>query len=81
MIDKDKIIAAIINLLGNAVKYTPEEGRVDFLVKADESRMLLEVEDSGYGISPEDLPKIFDKFFRSDDERVRIAKRRSTHAV
>jgi two-component system phosphate regulon sensor histidine kinase PhoR len=70
-IDKDKIIAAIVNLLGNAVKYTPEEGRVDFLVKTDESRMLIEVEDSGYGISPEDLPRIFDKFFRSDDERVR----------
>lgn len=70
-IDKDKIIAAIVNLLGNAVKYTPEEGRVDFLVKADESRMLIEVEDSGYGISPEDLPRIFDKFFRSEDDRVR----------
>jgi two-component system phosphate regulon sensor histidine kinase PhoR len=70
-IDKDKIIAAIVNLLGNAVKYTPEEGRVDFLVKIDESRMLIEVEDSGYGISAEDLPRIFDKFFRSDDERVR----------
>ncbi len=60
-----------MNLLGNAVKYTPEDGRVDFVVKAEEGRLLIEVEDSGYGIASEDLPRIFDKFFRSDDERVR----------
>jgi signal transduction histidine kinase len=70
-VDKDKIIAAIVNLLGNAVKYTPDNGRVDFVVKTDEGRLIIEVEDSGFGIAPADLPRIFDKFFRSDDERVR----------
>ncbi len=70
-VDKDKIIAAVVNLLGNAVKYTPEEGRVEFVVKAEDQRLILDVEDSGYGIAPEELPLVFDKFFRSDDARVR----------
>lgn len=70
-VDKDKIIAAIVNLLGNAVKYTPEGGRVEFVVKSADGRLVIDVEDSGYGISPEEVGRVFDKFFRSDDERVR----------
>ena len=70
-LDKDKITGALINLLGNAAKYTPDGGRVQFNVEVDADHLTLEVEDSGYGISPEELPRVFEKFYRSDDERVR----------
>lgn len=69
-VDKDKVSAALVNLLGNAVKYTPENGRVRLQVEADAREVHFHVEDTGYGIASEELPKIFDKFFRSDDERV-----------
>lgn len=70
-LDKDKITGALVNLLGNAAKYTPTGGRVQLKVEFDTDRLAIEVEDSGYGISAEELPRVFEKFYRSDDERVR----------
>jgi two-component system phosphate regulon sensor histidine kinase PhoR len=70
-VDKDKMAAALVNLLGNAAKYTPEEGRVRLHVEVEAQQLLVHVEDSGIGIAKEELPKIFDKFFRSSDQRVR----------
>lgn len=70
-IDKDKIVACMVNLLGNAVKYTPDNGYVGLQVEADGERIQFHVEDSGIGIAPEELPRLGSKFFRSDDERVR----------
>ena len=69
-LDKDKIVAVIVNLLGNAAKYTPVGGRVSLKVKAEEGQLRVAVEDTGIGIAPEELDKVFDKFFRSDDPRV-----------
>ena len=69
-LDKDKFMTAIINIVGNAVKYTPHEGRVGLSVDVVKDQLVIKVEDSGYGIAEEELPKIFEKFFRSDDERV-----------
>lgn len=69
-VDKDKITAALVNLLGNAVKYTPEKGIVRFLVELDEANVHFHIEDTGIGISAEDLPRIAEKFFRSSDTRV-----------
>ncbi|MGQ9574691.1 MAG: ATP-binding protein [Thermoguttaceae bacterium] len=69
-LDKDKIMATLVNLLGNAAKYTPEGGQVQFRAQLKEDTLQLEVEDSGIGISAAELPKIFDKFFRSSDPRV-----------
>jgi len=68
--DKDKLAAALTNLVGNAIKYTPEGGKVTVKVDADTTRVLFMVEDSGIGISAEDLPKLCSKFFRSSDDRV-----------
>jgi PAS domain S-box-containing protein len=68
--DKDKLAAALTNLISNAIKYTPEGGKVTLRVDADSSRVHFVVEDSGIGISAEDLPKLCEKFFRSGDERV-----------
>lgn len=70
-VDKDKIAGTLINLLGNACKYTPEDGTIRFTVEVEPGSMAIHVEDSGYGISPEELPRVFDKFFRSSDEQVR----------
>lgn len=69
-IDKDKITASLVNLLGNAIKYTPNGGNVSFKVLHQNNSLVVEVEDKGYGISEEDQAMIFDKFYRSDDERV-----------
>ena len=69
-LDKDKIVAVLVNLLGNAAKYTPAKGRVSLRVKIDEQQLQIAVVDTGVGISAEELPKVFEKFFRSDDPRV-----------
>lgn len=70
-IDKDKMATVLVNLLGNAVKYTPPEGRVAFRVSVTGQQLDITVEDSGVGIAPDELPRVFEKFFRSDDPRVR----------
>ena len=70
-LDKDKIAATLVNLLGNAAKYTPEEGRVVLRAKTTPQELLFDITDTGVGISAEELPKVFDRFFRSQDPRVR----------
>ncbi|MBC7967206.1 MAG: sensor histidine kinase, partial [Fuerstia sp.] len=70
-LDKDKISAALVNLLGNAAKYTPVGGKVSLNVELAKSEIRVQVEDSGFGIAPEELGKVFNKFFRSDDQRIR----------
>jgi len=68
--DKDKLVAAIVNLLGNAVKYSPPGRNVGLKVKVADDYLQIDVEDTGFGIAEEELPKVFDKFFRSGDQRV-----------
>ncbi len=70
VLDKDKSTVALVNLLGNAAKYTPERGRVRLHVEARDRTLQIDVEDTGIGISVEELPKILEKFFRSSDPRV-----------
>ena len=64
-LDKDKIATVLVNLLGNAVKYTPAGGRVTFRVNITDQQIEISVEDTGVGIAADELPKVFDKFFRS----------------
>jgi len=70
-VDKGKLAAAIINLLGNAAKYTPSGGRVTFRVDVNSRQVEFAISDSGIGISAEDLPRVFDRFYRCSDDRVR----------
>lgn len=69
-IDKGKVTAALVNLLGNASKYTPEGGRITFRMTTSSHHVEFAVADSGIGISEEELPRVFERFFRSEDERV-----------
>jgi two-component system phosphate regulon sensor histidine kinase PhoR len=68
--DKELLKAAIINILGNAVKYTPENGHIKFMLTEQDDFIIFEVTDDGCGISKADLPHIFDKFYRSTDPHV-----------
>ena len=64
--DHDMIYQAVMNLVSNAVKYTPEKGTVTVSVSVDERRSVVvcDVADTGAGIPTEDIPHIFDKFYR-----------------
>jgi two-component system, OmpR family, phosphate regulon sensor histidine kinase PhoR len=64
--DHNRLQQAFMNLAGNAVKYTPPDGRVRVTAEAHDGQVIVRVSDTGVGISPADQPYIFDKFFRSD---------------
>jgi len=61
----------IVNLLDNAIKYTPGGGRVRLAVRREQDCALLEVSDDGIGIPEEALPHVFKRFFRVDSSRSR----------
>jgi signal transduction histidine kinase len=60
-----QIRQAIANLVGNAIKYTPEEGRVEVSFQVEGDRLSLSVRDNGYGISPERQNRVFERFYRA----------------
>ena len=70
-IDKDLIRIALNNLMSNAIKYSKETGKVTLRAQESDRHIEITVSDEGYGIKPEDQEKIFDKFFRSNDEAIR----------
>jgi signal transduction histidine kinase len=61
----------LTNLIHNAIKYTPEGGVIQVLLKPEADYLLLQVKDNGIGISPQDLPRIFDRFYRVKNEKTR----------
>lgn len=68
--DRDKMLMALHNLVGNALKYTPAGGSVTVTVSAAGKNLVVEVRDSGIGISAEDAERIFERFYRATDPRV-----------
>lgn len=69
--DQDRLKQVLVNLIGNSIKYTPAGGEVVVGLGKVESRARLTVSDNGPGIAPEDLPHIFERFFRSEKSRTR----------
>jgi signal transduction histidine kinase len=67
--DGTRLEQVAANLIDNAVKYTPAGGRVDIEVRKGQDRALLRVRDTGPGIPPDELPRIFDRLFRGDTSR------------
>ncbi len=70
--DTDKVSQIFSNLISNALKYTPEGGSVKIAIKGDNETVKVVVGDTGIGISKEDLPHIFERFYRADKSRNRL---------
>lgn len=64
--DPDRLAQVLNNLLGNALRYTPEGGKISMTLAAAGGKAQIDVHDTGPGIPPESLPKIFDRFYRAD---------------
>ncbi len=62
--DRDKIGQVINNLISNAVKYSPPDSTINVSCNADDSYLIVKVKDQGIGISPEDQPRLFERYFR-----------------
>jgi two-component system phosphate regulon sensor histidine kinase PhoR len=69
--DKDKIFRVCQNLISNAIKYNNDGGEVDVNLKAQKNHITVEVKDNGKGIPPEDLKRIFERFYRVEKSRSR----------
>lgn len=68
---ESELYRLVANLLANAIHYTPSGGEVTLSLRREGNRAVLEVSDSGIGISPADQPRVFDRFYRSDPGRTR----------
>jgi two-component system, OmpR family, sensor kinase len=69
--DPDRLKQLLLILVDNAIKYTPEAGEIRLTLRLEAGSALVTVSDSGIGIDPEDLPHLFDRFYRADRARAR----------
>jgi two-component system OmpR family sensor kinase len=69
--DRDRLKQVVLNLVANAIKYTKEGGAVTVNLSKEEGKAKFSVKDSGVGISAEDLPHVFERFYRGDKSRSR----------
>jgi signal transduction histidine kinase len=70
--DRDRIKQAVLNMTINALQHSPPDGRVRVALTREGLRARLSVSDSGAGIGAEDLPRVFDRFYRADKARSRV---------
>ena len=70
-VDYDFLHEIVDNLVGNAIKYTPDGGEIKVSVQGDGDKVLIDVKDTGIGIAPEDLGHVFQKFYRVDNSQTR----------
>jgi two-component system phosphate regulon sensor histidine kinase PhoR len=67
--DRQQCERIVVNLITNAINYTPSGGRVTLCAELDDAQLVFTVQDTGMGIAPEALPHIFERFYRSDRAR------------
>jgi signal transduction histidine kinase len=73
VIDDQRVIQLLTNLVGNAIKFTPEGGRVSVRAYVEDAMLVTEVSDTGIGIAPADIPKLFTRFKQLDMSSTREA--------
>lgn len=69
--DSDRIEQVILNIVSNAIKYTPEKGQIKVFLECKENQGIIRVVDNGMGIPKEDIPRLFERFYRVDKARSR----------
>lgn len=67
--DRDLIHQVVFNLIDNAVKFTPENGEISFFAKGDSESTTVTIRNSGPGVSPEQISRIFERFYKVDESR------------
>jgi two-component system, OmpR family, sensor kinase len=77
-VDRSRVRQLALNLIENAVKYTPRGGQVSVELGGNDGRAVFSVADTGIGIAPGDLPHVFDRFWRADSARTRTSERAGT---
>ena len=70
-LDPDRMQQTIGILISNALRYTPPQGSITVKAKTDRASVTIRIADTGSGITPEDLPHVFDRFYRADKSRAR----------
>jgi signal transduction histidine kinase len=71
-IDPSRIERAVLNLIQNALKFTPAGGNVSVMAHRDDGDLVIEVQDTGIGIEPRDLPRVFERFYKVDQSRASV---------
>ena len=73
LVDKDRILQVLTNLAGNALQYTPRGGIVTIRALQEKSEIVVSISDTGIGLTPEQLPLVFNRFYRTDKSRARAS--------
>ncbi len=73
LVDKDRILQVLTNLAGNALQYTPRGGIVTIRALQEKSEIVVSISDTGIGLAPEQLPLVFNRFYRTDKSRARAS--------
>lgn len=71
LFDYDGLEQVVLNIISNAIKYTPEQGHVHVCIREEAHHVIVLVQDDGIGISKEDMPRLFERFYRVDKARSR----------
>lgn len=69
--DEDQLLRLFSNLIANAIKYTPASGEIILILKCNDKNVIIEVQDTGIGIAPQEQQTIFDRFYRINSDRSR----------
>lgn len=74
MVDEERLVQVLGNILSNAIRFTPSEGEIELSVEQTATQTCIRVRDSGVGIPPDSLPYVFDRFYQADKSRGRSGK-------